>query len=113
MNINFNGYNENIVTMLSDETLTDSDSGVVVTIKEDGTASKASSGDAILGVAVAVRDGYVSVQTTGFVKVSTETKIACGLKTLASNGKGGVAVNSSGRQIFVIESDDSHAGILL
>lgn len=113
MNINFNGYNENVVTMLCDSTLNDGDANVVVAVKEDATATKATTSDSILGVALAVRDGYCAVQTTGFAKVSAESKIPCGLKTLAPNGKGGVAVNSSGRALFVIESADDYAGILL
>lgn len=113
MNINFNGYNENVITMLCDNTLTDGDTGVVVAVKEDATAAKATASDSILGVAVAVRDGYCAVQTTGYAKISTESKIPCGLKTLAPNGKGGIAVNSSGRPLFVIESAEDFAGVLL
>ena len=113
MNVNFSGYNENAITMFCDSTLNEGDAGIVVTVKEDATATKATSSDSIFGVLLAVRDGYCSVQTRGFAKVSTEGKIPCGLKTLAPNDQGGVEVNATGRQLYVIESDDNYAGIFL
>lgn len=39
MNINFNGYDENSVTMLADTTLKDGEQNVLVTVGANGTAN--------------------------------------------------------------------------
>ncbi|MCH5297375.1 MAG: hypothetical protein J1E85_06880 [Ruminococcus sp.] len=111
MNVNFNGYNENVATFVADSKLTNA--GVPVKISADGTVTVCTSGDKFCGICVAVRDGYAAVQLSGYVTVKTSTKLALGFTKLAAGASGAVAVNENGREHLVINSTASEAGIIL
>ena len=74
MNVNFNGYGENVATFIADSALTEA--GVPVKISADGTVAKCASGDLFCGICLGVRDGYATVQLSGYVRVNTSAKLA-------------------------------------
>lgn len=113
MNINFKGYNENSVTMLADSTLKDGTENVLVTVGDNGTATKAKATKPFLGVCTCVRDGYATVQTRGYCKVKTSAKLTNGSCLLVAASDGKVAENTAGKMYFVLDSTDTEAGILL
>ncbi len=111
MNVNFNGYGENVATFMADSNLTTA--GVPVKMSADGTVAACSSGDKFCGICVGVRDGYAAVQLSGYATVSTTAKLALGYTSLAGDGKGNVAKNDAGREYLVINSTATDAGIIL
>ncbi len=111
MNVNFNGYGENVVTFIADSTLTEAD--VPVKVSADGTVAPCASGDLFCGICVGVRDGYAAVQLSGYATVKTSSKLATGYQTLAAAASGKVATNTSGRQLLVVNSTTTEAGIIL
>lgn len=113
MNINFNGYDENSVTMLADSTLKDGVQNVLVTVGANGTATIGKVNKPFLGVCTCVRDGYATVQTRGYCKVNTTAKLSLGGVTLASTSDGKAVENTAGKMYFVLDSTDNEAGILL
>jgi hypothetical protein len=111
MNINLNGYMEQITTFKADDTLTKT--GVPVMLGEDCTVTECASGVAPIGICIALRAGYASVQTAGYVKLSTATKVAVGYQGIVANGKGGIEVSDTGRKCIITDSTDTEAGIIL
>ena len=111
MNVNFNGYNENVATFMADSKLTTT--GVPVKISADGTVAPCTSGEKFCGFCVGVRDGYAAVQLSGYVTVTTTSKLALGYTKLAGDGKGSIVANESGREYLVINSTATDAGIIL
>lgn len=111
MNVNFNGYGENVATFMADSSITEA--GVPVKIIADGTVAKCEADDVFCGVCVGVRNGYAAVQLSGYVTVSATEKIPVGYQTLAASADGNVAVNASGRELLVINSTATDAGIIL
>ncbi len=111
MNVNFNGYGENVATFIADSGLTET--GVPVKISADGTVSKCAANDVFCGICAGVRDGYAAVQLSGYVTVNTSSKITAGYQKLAAAANGKVAVNTSGRELLVVDSTETEAGIIL
>lgn len=111
MNVNFNGYGENVATFEADSTLTEA--GVPVKMSGDGTVAACASGDDFCGVCVNVRAGYASVQLAGYVRLPATSKIAAGYKKLSASSDGSVAVTTTGREHLVVDSTDDSVGIIL
>ena len=111
MNVNFNGFNENVATFIADSSITEA--GVPVKISADGTVAKCAADDVFCGVCVGVRDGYAAVQLSGYVTLPAASKIAVGYKKLAAGANGTVAVNNSGRELLVVDSTATQAGLIL
>lgn len=111
MNVNFNGYGENVATFIANSALTES--GIPVKISADGTVAKCSSGDLFCGICLGVRDGYATVQLSGYVKVQTSSKLALGYTKVAAGASGKVAANENGRALLVVDSTTTEAGIIL
>lgn len=110
MNVNFNGFAENVATFIADSSVK---VGSPVKISANGTVSACSSGDTFCGICINVRDGYASVQLSGFITVPTSAKLALGFTKLAAGSNGNIAASTSGREHLVICSDTSQAGIIL
>ena len=111
MNVNFNGYGENVATFMADSTVTEA--GVPVKVVSNGTVAKCESGDNFCGICVGVREGYAAVQLAGYVTVPTTEEIATGFQTLSASTDGKIAVNTSGRELLVVNSTATDAGIIL
>lgn len=111
MDINMNGYMEQMATFKAASTLTET--GVPVMLSDNMTVSKCSNGTAPIGVCIAIRDGYATVQTHGYVKVSTASKLALGYKAVSADASGNITVGSTGRYCIIADSTDNEAGIIL
>lgn len=111
MNVKFNGYGENAATFVADSTLTRT--GVPVKISDNGTVAACSANDVFCGVCVALRDGYATVQLSGYATVITSAKLALGFQKLAAAANGKVAANTNGRELLVVNSTATEAGIIL
>lgn len=111
MNINFNGYGENVLTFIADSSLTEA--GVPVKISGDGTVAKCSANENFCGVCIGLRNGYAAVQLSGYIKMPASAKIAPGYKKLATGSDSTVAVNSSGRELLVLDSTATEVGFIL
>ena len=111
MGISFKGYGENVVTFNADSALTEA--GVPVKMSADSTVGKCSANDKFCGICVNLRDGYAAVQLAGYVRVAAAARIEPGYKKLAAGSTGNVAVNTSGRELLVVDSTATEAGIIL
>lgn len=104
MNVDFKGYNENVITFEADSTVTDK--GVAVKMISNGKVGAAGDGEAFIGVVAGINDGFAAVQTNGTVTMEKSGAIPIGYQKLVSAGGGKVKTNSStGREYLVINSD--------
>lgn len=110
MNVSYNGFGENILTMECDEGLK---AGMLVTIKDDGKVYGATQGDVICGYAVNVREGYAAVQVEGFVNVSSEGEVKPGMKKLSVTADGKLTEDAQGREFLVLSTDGEYTGFIL
>lgn len=110
MNVNFNGYGENVATFLADDTVKE---GGLVKLSDSYTVAACTSGDEIVGVCVGVRDGYAAVQLSGYVEVPCNAKIAVGFKSICANNGTTVKADTNSRQYCVIYSDTKTVGFIL
>ncbi len=110
MNVNFNGFGENVATFMADNKVV---AGAPVKMSTDGTVTASSATESFCGVCIAVRDGYASVQLAGYVTVPTKSKIAVGYQKLAASVDNTVAVNSSAREYLVLNSTETEVGFIL
>lgn len=102
--VSFNGIGQWCATFLGE----DIPEGSVVKVSEAQTAAACGAGDPFCGVAVAGRDGAVSVQVGGFVTVGySEGTPAVGFTGLSANGSGGVKSDESGVKRWVVETDET------
>lgn len=111
MNVNFNGYGENVATFIADSSLTET--GVPVKISADGTVAKCAKNDVFCGVCTGLRAGYATVQLSGYVTMKAGAKIAVGYKKLAAGENGAVAEYTSGREYLVLDSTATSVGFIL
>ena len=111
MNVNFKGFNENVLTFIAASALTET--GVPVKMSNDGTVTKSGNGDPFIGVCVGLRNGYAAVQVAGYTEFPAAAKITVGYQNLAANSAGKVASNANGREYLVVDSDASRVGIIL
>ena len=65
MNVNFNGYDENVLTFEAGTNL--KAAGVPVKMTDDGKVAACTSGDVFCGICLSLRDGYATVQLKGYV----------------------------------------------
>lgn len=112
MNINFSGYNENVVTFKVEEGTTVL-MGTPVKMSSDCTVAPCENDDTIVGVAVNVRNGYAAVELSGYIEMPAESKIEVGYVSLVSAGDNKVKESTSGREYLVVTSTDSTVGFIL
>lgn len=110
MNVNFNGFGENVATFMADSKVV---AGAPVKMSTDGTVTISSATEPFCGVCIAVRDGYASVQLKGYVTMPAKSKIAVGYQKLTASVENTVAVNTSGREFLVLNSTDTEVGFIL
>ncbi|MER2080729.1 MAG: hypothetical protein ABS876_04315 [Ruminococcus sp.] len=111
MNVNFNGFNENVATFIAANNITAT--GLPVKPSAEGAVAKCSSGDAFCGIVVGLRGGYASVQLSGYAEFPAAAKITVGFKKLAADASGKVAENANGREYLVVNSTNDTVGIIL
>ena len=99
MSISFKGLGENVVTFKTYTAVV----GSPVTVIANDLVSKSNAGDTFCGVAASVADGYVAVQVGGFVELPySGTAPTLGYNTVVANGNGGIKTNSTGRNVLVV-----------
>jgi hypothetical protein len=109
MDINFNGYKENVLTFECESTVA---AGKLVKMSASGKVANAAANDAFIGVAVSVRGGYAAVQLEGYVETAKSGTVNVGYNKLVA-ASSGVKTAESGIDRLVIYSDDSTVGFIL
>ena len=107
MDINFNGFKENVLTFACDNTV---EEGGLVMMTSSGKVTKAAENSNFVGVCVGVRDGYAAVQLEGYteaakngtIKVKKGTKKGKYKMTVAVTAKGDSNYKSATRKVNVI-----------
>lgn len=108
----YTGFEENVITVEAAKTLTSV--GVPVKIDSDGKAAPVAAGDVICGVCVGLRNGYASVMVKGYVTLPVSGSVTPGWQTLAAASATAVkTVTSNGRGHLVLESSSTEIGFIL
>lgn len=111
MNINFSGYNENVVTFETNSN--DVIMGTPVKMASSGTVAKCSASDEFCGVAVNVRNGYSAVQLSGYIEMPTDDTFAVGYQNICAGDNGKVKSATSGREYLVVYVSNGIVGFIL
>lgn len=109
MEINFNGFNEKVLTFMADDLVTE---GCLVTMSESGTVTKASVDDGFIGVCMNVRDGFAAVQVEGYVEIDLTGEVSVGDVILTATDSG-VKPAEEGKSYRVIYVAPDVVGFLL
>lgn len=110
MKIDFNGYNEKVLTLECDSTVTSANQWVV--LSENGKVTQAGDNSPLTGITVNNRNGYCGVKLQGVVTVPCSGEIALGYTNLVYTAQG-IAQNSVGRQHLVLAVTDSTVTFVL
>ena len=112
MDISFEGYAENAVTFYADSDVLPGDP---VMIGEEATVYKAEAGADIIGVALAVKDGYATVKTSGTVTLPSSGLLMPGYTKLTVDSEGALDTGESGpdRLVIYVDSAAGTATVLL
>ena len=98
MNVNFNGYDENVLTFEAGTNL--KTAGVPVKMTDDGKVTACTSGEVFCGICLSLRGGYA-------------TKITVGYKKLAAGEGSAVVSSTTGREYLVLNSTADSVGFIL
>lgn len=109
MNINFNGFKENVLTFACDNTV---EEGGLVMMTSSGKVTKAAENSNFVGVCLSIRDGYAAVQLAGYAEAAKNGTINVGYNKLITAAEG-IKTGSSGTERLVIYSDESTVGFIL
>lgn len=111
MNVNFSGYNENVVTFaVSDSSVT---MGTPVKMAGSHTVTACEDGDNMVGVALNVRNGYVAVQLSGYIEMPTDGTFTPGYCKIAAGANNSVKNATSGREYLVVSVEENVVGFIL
>lgn len=110
MNVNFNGYEEKILTFQCDSAVTTTSQWVK--ISGNGTVGIATANSPLVGVTVNVRNGYAGVMVSGVVTAKKSGDIPLGYSNLVYTAQG-IAVNSAGRKHLVLTTTDDTVTFIL
>lgn len=105
--ISFNGFNTNVMTISTKETLAQH---TPVTVDNDSLCIAAPADADFIGVVVAQRGNIVTVQTDGYVELpyTGEDDPTMGYCGLVSDGEGGVKVTTgAAKQYKLLRVDDN------
>ena len=109
MNINFNGYRENVLTFACSGTVA---AGDIVSVSASGTVAKASADSDFIGVCVSSEGGYAAVQLDGYVELAKSGTVNVGYNKLVA-ASSGVKTAEAGVDRLVIYVDDTTVGFIL
>ena len=109
MEINFNGYMENVLTFMCESTV---QKGDLVTMSESGKVAQAAENAGFIGVCLSAGDGYAAVQLNGYTEAPKTGTVNVGYNKLVVAATG-VKTASSGIDRLVIYSDDTTVGFIL
>lgn len=104
MNLDFKGFNENVATFVADETVK---AGDFVAVTDNYKVSPCADGDEIAGVCVNVRNGYATVQLSGYVEGKVDAKITPGYYNICAVDNTTVTTSDTAKRgCLVISCDD-------
>ena len=109
MDISFNGFMENVLTMECDSTV---EAGNLVMMTASGKVTKATENSNFIGVCVNVKDGYAAVQLAGYSEAPKSGTVSVGYNKLIAAATG-VKTGSAGIDRLVIFSDENTVGFML
>lgn len=109
MDINFNGFKENVLTFECESTVA---AGKLVKMSASGKVANAAADDTFIGVAVSVRGGYAAVQLDGYIEMPKSGTVNVGYNKLVA-ASSGVKAAQSGIDRLVLYSDDTTVGFIL
>ena len=109
MEINFAGYQENVLTFECESTVSKGD---FVTMSASGKVGVAAESANFIGKCVNVRDGYAAVQLDGYVEAEKSGTVNVGYNKLVA-ASSGVKTAESGIDRLVVYSDDTTVGFIL
>lgn len=109
MDINFNGFMENVLTFECDSAV---EAGDLVSMTASGKVGKAIENSNFIGVCVSTRDGYAAVQLAGYIEMPKSGTMNVGYNKLVTAAQG-VKSGSAGIDRLVIYSDDTTIGFIL
>lgn len=111
MDVNFIGYGENVATFIADRALTQA--GVPVKISGNGTVTQCAANENFCGICVGVRDGYAAVQLSGYARFETVNQLTVGYQKLTAAANGKITAGQNGRELLVVDSTATDAGVIL
>lgn len=111
MALNFNGFNEDVVTFKCENT--DVYIGTPVKMVKSGMVTACADGDAMIGVAVNVRNGYAAIQLSGYIEMPTDDEFEVGYHNISAHTKNKVKANVSGREYLVVYTNTDIVGFIL
>ena len=101
MNVSFQGMDELVLTFRA---TADLEKGDFVKVTDNGTVGPCASGDAPVGVALNVRNGFAAVQVRGFTEAEYTGTLALGWQEISAAGKK-IAAAAGGRRCLVADRD--------
>ena len=101
MNVSFQGMDELVLTFRAAGGL---EKGDFVKVTDNGTVGPCASGDAPVGVALNVRNGFAAVQVRGFTEAEYTGTLALGWQEISAAGKK-IAAAAGGRRCLVADRD--------
>lgn len=106
--INFNGINENCIT-LKKKSGADIAVGDFVSLTATGEAGKVTAKGDIAGKCVALRNGFVTVQISGYMTgyASSSETVSFGYGAYGVDTNGKLAAVENARKILVVEYDST------
>ena len=110
MKIDFKGYNEKVITLECDSTVTSANQWVE--LSENGKVTQVGENTPLTGVTVNSRNGYCGVMLEGVITAKCSGEIALGYTNLVYTADG-IAQNSTGRQHLVLSVTDSTVTFVL
>lgn len=104
MNLDFKGFNENVATFVADETVKVGD---LVAVSDNCQVAPCVADDEIAGVCVNVRNGYATVQLSGYVEAKADEKITPGYYNISAVDNETVKTSDTAKRgCLVISCDD-------
>ncbi|MEE0264098.1 MAG: hypothetical protein UD936_00575 [Acutalibacteraceae bacterium] len=110
MKIDFKGYNDKVLTLECDSTVTAANQWVQ--LSENGKVTQAQENSPLTGVTVNSRNGYCGVMLEGVVTAKCSGEIQLGYSNLVYTANG-IAQNSAGRQHLVLSADSDTVTFVL
>lgn len=109
MDINFNGYLENVLTLACDDSV---QAGDLVSMSGSGTVGKTAEGNSFVGLCLNTAEGYAAVQLNGYVEIEAAGTVSVGYTKLVA-GASGVKTGSSGKERLVLFNEGDKVGFIL
>ena len=110
MNVSYEGIGYLAVTIPASTAA----AGQACKVNAAGMCEKCNAGDAFDGVASAVENQYAAMQIQGLAEIKySGTKPSAGRVNLSSDGKGGVKLDTSGKEYLVMQVKEETTTIVV